>query len=135
MIEREKLRHAPAHRMSSHGRRPEPDEGHQPRGVGGERRRRIIIAARFRLAGAALVEGDHRVVAGINLVTLLWSDGTYAIPCDYRLFDKPVDGLTKHEHVRAMLKTAHQRGFRPRLVAFDSWYSSLENLKMIRSLG
>ncbi len=24
----------------------------------------------------------HRVVAGINLVTLLWSDGTDAIPCD-----------------------------------------------------
>src|SRR4051794_2131819 len=35
----------------------------------------------------------HRVVAGINLVTLLWSDGTDAIPCDYRLYDKPVDTL------------------------------------------
>jgi putative transposase len=75
----------------------------------------------------------HRVVAGINLVTLLWSDGTHAIPCDYRLFDKPVDGLTKNAHFRAMLKTAHERGFRPRLVAFDSWYSSLENLKTVRS--
>ena len=77
----------------------------------------------------------HRVVAGINLVTLLWSDGTDAIPCDYRLFDKPVDGLTKNAHFRAMLKTAHERGFRPRLVAFDSWYSSLENLKTVRSSG
>jgi hypothetical protein len=77
----------------------------------------------------------HRVVSGINLVTLLWSDGTHAIPCDYRLFDKPVDGLTKNEHFRAMLKTAHERGFRPRLVAFDSWYSSLENLKTVRSFG
>ena len=37
----------------------------------------------------------HRVVQGINLVTLLWSDGTDAIPCDYRLYDKPVDGVTK----------------------------------------
>src|SRR6266511_2862994 len=35
----------------------------------------------------------HRVVSGINLLTLLWSDGTDAIPCDYRLFDKPVDGF------------------------------------------
>ena len=77
----------------------------------------------------------HRVVSGINLVTLLWSDGTDAIPCDYRLFDKPVDGLTKNEHFRAMLKTAHARGFRPRLVAFDSWYSSLENLKTVRGLA
>jgi hypothetical protein len=36
----------------------------------------------------------HRVVQGINLVTLLWRDGTDTIPCDYRLYDKPVDGLT-----------------------------------------
>ncbi|CAA9371467.1 MAG: hypothetical protein AVDCRST_MAG93-8460 [uncultured Chloroflexia bacterium] len=77
----------------------------------------------------------HRMVAGINLVTLLWSDGTHAIPCDYRLYDKPVDGVTKNAHFRDMLATAKQRGFEPRLVAFDSWYSSLENLKTIRSLG
>ena len=77
----------------------------------------------------------HRVVAGINLVTLLWSDGTDAIPCDYRLYDKPVDGVTKNEHFRAMLKTANERGFRPRFVAFDGWYSSLENLKTVRDYG
>ena len=77
----------------------------------------------------------HRVVQGINLVTLLWSDGTDAIPCDYRLYDKPVDGLTKNAHFRAMLATAKTRGFQPRLVAFDSWYSSLENLKTIRNYG
>jgi hypothetical protein len=77
----------------------------------------------------------HRVVSGINVVTLVWSDGTDAIPCDYRLFDKPVDGLTKNAHFRAMLQTAHARGFRPRLVAFDSWYSSLENLKTVRGFG
>ena len=77
----------------------------------------------------------HRVVAGINLVTLLWSDGTAAIPCDYRLFDKPVDGLTKNAHFRAMLATAAARGFQPRLVVFDSWYSSLDNLKAIHRCG
>ena len=75
----------------------------------------------------------HRVVSGINLVTLLWSDGTDAIPCDYRLYDKPTDGVTKNQHFRAMLHTAKERGFRPRFVAFDSWYSSLENLKTVRS--
>ena len=75
----------------------------------------------------------HRVVSGINLVTLLWSDGTDAIPCDYRLYDKPTDGVTKNQHFRAMLHTAKGRGFRPRFVAFDSWYSSLENLKTVRS--
>ena len=77
----------------------------------------------------------HRVVQGINLITLLWSDGQDAIPCDYRLYDKPVDGETKNDHFRAMLETAQTRGFRPRLVAFDSWYSSLANLKAIRGYG
>jgi hypothetical protein len=77
----------------------------------------------------------HQVVKGITLVTLLWSDGTDAIPCDYRLYDKPGDGLTKHAHFRAMLTTAQARGFRPRFVAFDSWYSSLENLKAVRDNG
>jgi hypothetical protein len=62
----------------------------------------------------------HRVVSGSNLVTLVWSDGTHAIPCDYRLFNKPSDGLTKNAHCRAMLDTAAARGFHPQLVAFDS---------------
>jgi putative transposase len=77
----------------------------------------------------------HAVVSGINLLTLLWSDGDDAIPCDYRLFDKPIDGLTKNAHFRAMLERAKARGFQPRYVAFDSWYSSLENLKAIRGHG
>jgi hypothetical protein len=34
-----------------------------------------------------------------------------------------------------MLMTAKERGFHPRFVAFDSWYSSLENLKAIRTHG
>ncbi len=80
--------------------------------------------------------GKHRrVVPGINLVTLLWSDGNACIPCDYRLYDKPRDGATKNDHFHTMLTTAFERGFVPRLVAFDSWYSSLANLKLIRSYG
>src|SRR6266536_3191082 len=75
----------------------------------------------------------HRVVAGINLVTLLWSDGTNTIPCDYRRYDKPIDTLTKNDHFRAMLKSAYERGFKPRLSCFDGWYSALANLKLLRS--
>jgi putative transposase len=77
----------------------------------------------------------HRIVAGINLVTLVWSDDTHAVPCDYRLFDAPTDGLTKNDHFQAMLQTAKKRGFTPRYVCFDGWYSSLANLKLIRSFG
>jgi len=80
--------------------------------------------------------GKHRrVVAGINLVSLVWSDDTHAVPCDYRLFDAPNDGLTKNHHFRDMVTTAKERRFTPDYVCFDSWYSSLENLKHIRALN
>jgi hypothetical protein len=80
--------------------------------------------------------GKHRrVVQGINLITLLWSDGDSCIPCDYRLYDKPTDGATKNDHFRQMLATAQERGFQPECVLFDSWYSSLENLKTVRGYG
>lgn len=80
--------------------------------------------------------GKHQaVVQGINLVTLLWTDGERHIPCDYRLFAKAQDGLSKNDHFQHMLQTAHQRGFAPACVLFDSWYSSLANLKLVRDLG
>jgi hypothetical protein len=75
----------------------------------------------------------HRVVQGINLLTLLWTDGDRHIPCDYRLYDKAKDGLTKNDHFQQVLEKAHKRGFQPRCIAFDSWYASLPNLKKIRS--
>lgn len=77
----------------------------------------------------------HKVVRGINLVTLLWSEGDCAIPCDYRFYDKPNDGMTKNEHFREMLGQAKLRGLQAKMVAFDSWYSSLDNLKVVRKLG
>lgn len=77
----------------------------------------------------------RRVVQGINLLTLLWTDGEALIPCDYRLYEKAVDGLSKNDHFRAMLATAASRGFAPATVVFDSWYASLENLKAIRCHG
>lgn len=75
----------------------------------------------------------HAVVSGINLITLLWTDGDRHVPVDYRVFDKKRDALTKNDHFQAMLREAHTRGFAPACVAFDSWYSGLENLKLIRS--
>jgi hypothetical protein len=75
----------------------------------------------------------HAVVRGINLMTLLWTDGDRHIPCDYRLYDKARDGLSKNDHFQQVLDEAHKRGFQPKCVAFDGWYSSLPNLKKIRS--
>jgi putative transposase len=80
--------------------------------------------------------GKHRrVIQGINLITLLWTDGDRYIPVDYRIYDKAKDGLTKNDHFREMLVQAHQRGFVPEAVIFDSWYASLPNLKQIRTFG
>lgn len=80
--------------------------------------------------------GKHgRVVRGINLLTLLWTDGGRLLPVDYRLYDKAKDGLTKNDRFRAMLETAHRRGFTPACVVFDSWYASLDNLKAIAGYG
>jgi putative transposase len=83
----------------------------------------------------------HQVVMGINLITTLWTDGDKLVPCDFRVYDKPMGekgpfgGKDKNEHFRDMLRTAKERGFDPRFVSFDSWYTALDNLKLIRSLG
>ncbi|WP_448337510.1 hypothetical protein [Chloroflexus aurantiacus] len=76
---------------------------------------------------------QQRVVVGINLIRMLWTDGNAHLPCDFRIYDKTHDGLTKHDHVRAMVQAA-ARGFQPRLLAVDSWYASLENLTLVRLL-
>lgn len=77
--------------------------------------------------------GKHgRVVQGINLISLLWTQGDQHIPLDYQFYEKSVDGATKNDHFRAMLDTAKLRDLTPQCVVFDSWYSSLDNLKLIR---
>ena len=80
--------------------------------------------------------GKHgRVVKGINLISLVWSDKACRLPCDFRIYNKAQDGLGKNDHFRDMLQQAAEHGFEPELVAFDSWYSSLPNLKQLRNLG
>jgi hypothetical protein len=80
----------------------------------------------------------HAVVEGINLTTLLWTDGRASLPCDCRLYEPAEPGkeqVTKNDHFLAMLGTAKERGFSPRYVCFDGWYSGLENLKALRGHG
>jgi hypothetical protein len=75
---------------------------------------------------------QHRLVNGINICTLLWTDGTAMIPVDFRIYDIDTDGKTKNDHFRDMLRKAKERSFQPRIVLFDSWYASVDNLKTIR---
>lgn len=77
----------------------------------------------------------HAVVRGINLITLLWSDGDRLYPADYRVYHKGGDGKTKNDHFADLLAAAHDRGLRPRAVLFDGWYASVENLKGVRDRG
>jgi putative transposase len=75
----------------------------------------------------------HRIVKGISLISMIWTDGDIHIPCDYCVYDKE-EGLTKNDHFMDMIEMAKNRGFKPQCVGFDSWYASLENLKYIRNL-
>ena len=80
--------------------------------------------------------GRHGAVArGIGLVTLVWTDGDRVYPTDYRVYCKASDGKTKNDHLRDLLAEAHRRGFAPRCVLFDRWYSGTENLKAVRAPG
>jgi len=81
--------------------------------------------------------GKHqRILRGINLVSLVWTDGDAIYPTDYRLVDPAeVPKRTKNDLFRDMLTVAQTRGFSPACVCFDSWYSGLENLKAVRACG
>ena len=81
--------------------------------------------------------GKHqRVLRGINLVTLAWTDGDAVYPTDYRLVDPAeLPKRTKNDLFRDMLDAAQARGFCPACVCFDSWSSGLENLKAVRARG
>ena len=77
----------------------------------------------------------HRVVKGIDLITLLWTDGDRHLPCDYRIYDRTNDGKTKNDHFGDMLGVAKNRGFTSECVLFDGWCSSLDNLKRLKNCG
>ena len=48
----------------------------------------------------------HAVVKGINLISMVWSDGDLLMPVDYRVYDKDGDKKTKNDHFQEMLDTA-----------------------------
>jgi len=78
---------------------------------------------------------EHGLVNGINLVNLLWTNLEKCVPVDYRIYQKEIDGKTKNDLFIELLKKALKRGFSPLYLLFDSWYSSMENLKFIQSNG
>lgn len=80
--------------------------------------------------------GKHRrVVKGIDLANLLWTDGSKMVPVDYRIYDPSRDGKTKNDHGREMLSLAKKREFEPSYMLIDSWHASVNNLKAADSFG
>ena len=77
----------------------------------------------------------HRVVQGINLITTVWTDGKAIIPFIFRIYNPDNDDKTRNDHFRDMLREAKNWGCNPEFIMFDSWYSGLDNLKLVRSFG
>ena len=75
----------------------------------------------------------HRVVKGINLVTLYYTDpaGRH-MPVNYRVCDKS-EGKTKNDYFHEMLIEVLAWGLKPAFVTGDSWYSCVKNLKTIKN--
>lgn len=65
---------------------------------------------------------QHDVIAGIDLVNLLWHglEEATSIPIDYRIYDKTTDGKTKNSHFCDMLSLAKARGLMPEAVVIDT---------------
>jgi hypothetical protein len=78
---------------------------------------------------------EHGLVRGIDIVNLVHSDGQEFYPIDYRIYAPKVDGRTKNDLFAEMLLAAKNRkGIKAKTILFDSWYSSVDNLKLIALL-
>ena len=81
---------------------------------------------------------SHGLVTGINLVNLVYSSrepGDF-MPVDFRIYTPETDGLTKNDHFQEMISgVVQQNSVATRTVLFDSWYASVENLKLVHRAG
>jgi hypothetical protein len=69
----------------------------------------------------------HKSIKVINLITLYYSD-VYgnSVPINYRIYGK-MEGKTKNDCCREMLKEVIDWGVKPRIITGDSWYSGVES--------
>lgn len=77
--------------------------------------------------------GKHqKVIKGINLITLYYTDDERkSMPINYRL-DNPLDNKTKNDYLKEMILEVIKWGVQPCTVTTDCWYSSPENLRFFR---
>lgn len=75
----------------------------------------------------------HRVVKGIQLITLYYTDSLgKSVPVNYRIYNKQ-EGKTKNDYLREMITEVLGWGLEPTMVTTDAWYSSRENLKFLKT--
>ena len=75
----------------------------------------------------------HRTIKGIQLITVYYTDlAGKSVPINYRIYNKQ-EGKTKNEYLREMVKEVLDWGVQPRVVTTDSWYSSQENLQLLKN--
>lgn len=89
-------------------------------------------ATKMDLVGYHWSGKHHKVVKGINLQSLVWSDGDSIIPIDFRVYNKKEDDKDKNDLFKEQIEKAIERKFKVKYICFDSWYSSLDNLKFLR---
>lgn len=75
----------------------------------------------------------HRVVKGLNLITLYYTDPQgRSLPVNYRVYDK-AEGKTKNDYFIDMLGEVLTWGLKPKFMTGDSWYSCVSNLKTVKN--
>jgi hypothetical protein len=81
---------------------------------------------------------EHRVIRGIGLVNCVYvnpeTDKFWVI--DYRIYDPDGDGMSKLDHVEAMLESLVESKLLPfKTVLMDSWYATKNLRQLIDSFG
>lgn len=94
---------------------------------------RFIELVKLQYSGA-----EHGLVRGIGIVNLVHSAGTKQdfYPIDYRIYAPEQDGKTKNDHfVEMVMNAISDKGIQAKRILFDSWYASVDNLKLVNRLG
>lgn len=70
-----------------------------------------------------------KVVFGMSVVLLVWTDGKRKVPLGIRIWQK--GGKSKVKLAEELLRQAYLRGLKPEFVLFDSWYAATSLLELI----
>jgi SRSO17 transposase len=64
-----------------------------------------------------------KCILGLNIVLIAWSNGTITLPLAMRVYQKK-SGKTKIDLAVELIKQVKRLGFKPKYLAFDSWYAA-----------